>query len=361
MERVYNFSAGPSVLPLPVLEKAQKELVNYGDAGMSVMEMSHRSPAYEGVHYGAEALVRELMGVPDNYSVLFLQGGASTQFAMIPMNLMTGSGQADFVNTGAWSQKAIKEAEVYGKANVIASSKDSNFNFIPDIPAPSPEADYCYIVTNNTIFGTRIAPDRLPDCGKVPLVADMSSNILSEVYDVTKFGLVFAGAQKNMGIGGVTIVILRNDLAEKSFDCTPTMLKYQTHIPERSLYNTPPCYAIYITKLVLEWLKDLGGVPAMEQINKRKAAMLYDYLDDSDFYDATVARPQDRSIMNVTFLPRNPDMTKPFVAEAEAQGLVNLKGHRSVGGIRASIYNGMPVAGVEKLLKFMQDFAKRNR
>lgn len=360
MERVYNFSAGPSVLSLPVLEKAQKELVNYGDAGMSVMEMSHRSAVYEAIIEEAEALVREVMAVPDDYAVLFLQGGATTQFAMVPLNLMTGNGQADYIDTGSWTQKAIKEAARYGKVNVIASSKPENFNHIPEIPAVNPDADYCYMVSNNTIFGTRIAPDRLPETGGVPLVADMSSNILSEAYDVSKFGLIFAGAQKNMGIAGVTTVIIRNDLIGEAMDCTPTMLKYKTHADAKSLFNTPPCYAIYITKLVMEWLKGLGGIPAIQEINEHKAHLLYDYLDDTDFYQATVANPEDRSLMNVTFVPKNPDLTKPFVAEAEAQGLVNLKGHRSVGGIRASIYNGMPVEGVQALLAFMQDFAKRN-
>lgn len=361
MERVYNFSAGPSVLPLPVLERAQKELVAYGDAGMSVMEMSHRSPAYEDIHYAAEALVRELMGVPEGYSVLFLQGGASTQFAMVPLNLMTGSGRADYIDTGSWSAKAIKEAQRYGTVNVIATSKPENYNHIPDIPPVNPDADYCYIVTNNTIFGTRIAPDRLPQCGNVPLVADMSSNILSEVYDVGKFGLIFAGAQKNMGIAGVTIVIIRDDLIGDAIECAPTMLRYKTHMAERSLFNTPPCYAIYITKLVLEWVKEQGGVPGMQEINEYKAGLLYDYLDNTDFYRPTVANKKDRSLMNVTFVPADPELTKPFVAEAEAKGLVNLKGHRSVGGIRASIYNGMPVEGVKTLLAFMQDFEKRNR
>ena len=361
MERVYNFSAGPSVLPLPVLNKAQKELVNYGDAGMSVMEMSHRSPAYEDIHNTAEALVREVMGVPEGYSVLFLQGGASTQFAMIPLNLMTGSGQADYIETGSFSGKAIKEAKRYGTVNVIASSKDKTFNYIPDIPAVNPDSDYCYMVSNNTIYGTRFAPDRLPQTGDVPLVADMSSNILSEVYDVSKFGLIFAGAQKNMGIAGVTPVIIRNDLIGDAMACTPAMLQYKTQVENNSLYNTPPCFAIYITKLVLEWVKEQGGVAGIQKINEYKAGLLYDYLDDTDFYQPTVANPLDRSLMNVTFVPRNADHTKPFVAEAAAKGLVNLKGHRSVGGIRASIYNGMPVEGVKALLAFMQDFEARNQ
>ncbi len=246
------------------------------------------------------------------------------------------------------------------KVNVIATSKPENFNHIPAIPAVNPDADYCYMVSNNTIFGTRIAPNRLPRTGDVPLVADMSSNILSEVYDVSKFGLIFAGAQKNMGIAGVTTAIIRNDLIGDAMDIAPTMLKYKTHAEGKSLFNTPPCYAIYITKLVMEWLKSLGGIPAIQEINEYKAHLLYDYLDDTDFYQATVAKPEDRSLMNVTFVPVNPDLTKPFVAEAEAAGLVNLKGHRSVGGVRASIYNGMPVEGVQALLTFMQDFARRN-
>jgi len=361
MERVYNFSAGPSVLPLPVLEKAQKELVNYGDAGMSVMEMSHRSPAYDDIHNTAVALVQEVMGVPEGYSVMFLQGGASTQFAMIPLNLMTKYGSADYIDTGSWSTKAIKEAKRYGTVNVIASSKDETFNHIPEIPPVNPDADYCYMVSNNTIYGTRIAPDRLPQTGDVPLVADMSSNILSEVYDVGKFGLVFAGAQKNMGIAGVATVIIRDDLIGEAQECAPTMLRYSTHVEKNSLFNTPPCFSIYITKLVLEWVKEQGGVPGVQKINEYKAGLLYDYLDDTDFYQPTVANPKDRSLMNLTFVPKDPDLTKPFVTEAASKGMVNLKGHRSVGGIRASIYNGMPVEGVKTLLTFMQDFEARNK
>lgn len=361
MERVYNFSAGPSVLPLPVLEQARKELVNYGDAGMSVMEMSHRSPAYDDIHNTAVALVRELMGVPQGYSVLFLQGGASTQFAMIPLNLMIKNGRADYIDTGSWSTKAIKEAQRYGTVNVIASSKDKTFNYIPEIPPVNPDADYCYMVSNNTIYGTRIAPDRLPVSGDVPLVADMSSNILSEVYDVDRFGVIFAGAQKNMGIAGVATVIIRDDLIGDAMECAPTMLRYKTHVDKNSLFNTPPCFAIYITKLVLTWVKEQGGIPGIQKINEHKAGLLYDYLDDTDFYQPTVAKKEDRSLMNVTFVPKDPELTKLFVTEAAAKGLVNLKGHRSVGGIRASIYNGMPVEGVETLLAFMQDFEVRNR
>ncbi|MDZ7317224.1 MAG: 3-phosphoserine/phosphohydroxythreonine transaminase [candidate division KSB1 bacterium] len=360
MARVYNFSAGPAMLPEPVLKKAAEEMLDYKGTGMSVMEMSHRGKTYEAIHKEAEVLLRELMNIPDSYYVLFLQGGASTQFAAVPLNLLNGSGVADYVHTGAWSKKAISEVKKYGKANIVASSEDKNFSYIPDLdPAKfTPNADYFYIVTNNTIEGTRYT--KLPDTGNVPLVADMSSNILSEVVDVTKFGVIFAGAQKNIGPAGVTIVIVRKDLVGKARDITPTMLDWKPMAEESSLYNTPPCYAIYISKLVFEWLKGLGGVPAIQAINEEKAKILYDFLDQSDLFKSPVAK-KDRSIMNVPFLTGSDELDEKFIKEAAAEGLVTLKGHRSVGGMRASIYNAMPVEGVKKLVEFMKKFELANK
>jgi phosphoserine aminotransferase len=326
---------------------------------MSVMEMSHRSKAYDAIHKDAEALLRELMNIPDNYYVMFLQGGASMQFSAVPLNMLNGSGKADFVNTGAWSKKAISEAKRYGEANVIASSEDKTFSYIPELDKSTftPNADYFYIVSNNTIYGTRFTT--LPEVGEVPLVADMSSNILSEVYDVSKFGVIFAGAQKNIGPAGVTIVIVRKDLVGKAREITPVMLDWETQAEALSLYNTPPCYSIYIAKLVFEYLKENGGVPAMQARNEEKAALLYDYLDQSDLFKATVA-PKDRSLMNVPFVTGNEELEAKFVKEAAEIGLVTLKGHRSVGGMRASIYNAMPKAGVQKLVDFMKKFEVEN-
>ncbi len=360
MARVYNFSAGPAMLPEDVLQKAASEMVDYQGTGMSVMEMSHRSKAYDAIHKDAEALLRELMNIPDDYYVLFLQGGASMQFSAVPLNMLNGSGKADFVNTGAWSKKAISEAKRYGSANVVASSEDKTFSYIPDLDKSkfTPNADYFYIVTNNTIYGTRYTT--LPDVGAVPLVADMSSNILSEVYDISKFGVIFAGAQKNIGPAGVTIVIVRKDLVGHARDITPIMLDWKTQAEENSLYNTPPCYSIYIAKLVFEYLKANGGVPAMQAKNEEKAAILYDYLDQSDLFKATVA-PKDRSLMNVPFVTGNEELDAKFVKQAAEIGLVTLKGHRSVGGMRASIYNAMPKAGVEKLVEFMKKFEMENK
>ncbi len=348
MARVYNFSAGPSTLPEPVLRKAAAEMLDYQGSGQSVMEMSHRTPEYESIIYGAEALFHEICGIPDNYHVLFLQGGASLQFAMIPLNLLGEKKKADYVNTGMWSKKAIAEAKRYGKVNVVASSEDKNFTYIPKLTSNmfDPDASYVHITTNNTIFGTRYR--QIPETGNVPLVADMSSNILSEVYDIKKFGLVYAGAQKNIGPAGVTVVIIRNDLVGKALDFTPTMLNYKTYSDERSMFNTPPCYSIYIAKLVLEWLKEQGGVAAMQQINEKKAAILYEFLDNSKFYKGTVV-PEFRSLMNVPFVLPNESLDKEFLKQASANGLINLKGHRCVGGMRASIYNAMPEEGVKKL------------
>lgn len=355
MARVYNFSAGPSMLPEPVLSKAAQEMLDYKGSGQSVMEMSHRSPVYEEIIKEAEALMREVMGIPGNYHVLFLQGGASLQFAMIPLNLMGHKKKADFVNTGIWSKKAIAEAKRFGTARVVATSEDKNFNYIPrlDNAMFDPDASYAYITTNNTIFGTRFR--EIPDTGSVPLVADMSSNILSEVYDVKKFGLIFAGAQKNLGPAGVCLVIIRDDLAGKAMENTPTMLDYTTHIKEGSMFNTPPCYSIYIVKLVAEWLKQQGGVKAMQEINERKAAVLYDYLDNSKMFKATVV-PEFRSLMNIPFVSPSEDLDKEFIKKAEKAGFINLKGHRLAGGMRASIYNAMPEEGVAKLVEFMKKF-----
>lgn len=359
MNRVYNFSAGPAVLPEKVLEKAAKELVCYENTGMSVMEMSHRSPAYNNIITEAECLLRELMNIPDNYKVLFLQGGASTQFAMVPLNLFNKSKKADFVNTGVWSKKAIAEAKRYGDVNVVASSEEATFSFIPklDVSEFNKEADYFYITTNNTIYGTTYA--ELPDTGEVPLVADMSSNILSEEIDVSKFGIIFAGAQKNIGPAGVTVVIIREDLIGNEMDITPTMLKYKTHGDNNSMFNTPPTYSIYMCKLVFEWIKEIGGIKKLEKINKEKAAMLYDYLDSSKIFKGTADKAS-RSIMNVCFILPTEELNAKFIKEAGDEGFVNLKGHRSVGGMRASIYNAMPLDGVEKLIGFMKKFEESN-
>ena len=360
MKRVYNFSAGPSMLPLEVLEKAQKEFVCYGDTGMSVMEMSHRSKDFEQIIQHAEASLRELMHIPDNYKVLFLQGGGSTQFAMIPLNLMNKNNKADFVKTGQWAKKAIQEAERYGNVHVVASSEDATFNYIPELDPSTfdKDADYFYITLNNTIYGTRYTT--LPDTGNVPLVADASSNILSEEIDVSKFGLIFAGAQKNLGPAGVTVVIIREDLVGNAMDFTPTMLNYATHVKENSLYNTPPTYGIYFMGLVFDWVKEKGGVKAIQKINEEKAALLYDFLDRSNLFEGTVVK-KDRSLMNVPFVLPTEELNEKFIKEAKAAGFVNLKGHRTVGGMRASIYNAMPVEGVKALVAFMEEFEKNNQ
>ncbi len=361
MDRVYNFSAGPSAIAESVLVKAQKELVNYGDAGMSVMEMSHRSSSYQAIIDETERLLREILNIPDDYYVLFLQGGASSQFAMIPMNLANGSGIVDTVITGQWATKAYQEASKYAKqVNVLGSSKDKTFSYIPklDKAAFNPNADYFYICQNNTIYGTRFAKN--PETGNVPLVSDMSSCILSEEINVKDYGLIFAGAQKNMGPAGLTVVIVKKDLVGKAQDITPTMFNYQIHAENGSMFNTPPTFAIYMCKLVLEWLRDeIGGLKAMEEINHKKAAIMYNYLDESKMFKPTVMG-EDRSYMNIPFVTGNEDLDKAFVKAASAAGFVNLKGHRSVGGMRASIYNAMPVEGVEKLVKFMKDFEKNN-
>lgn len=358
MSRVYNFSAGPSMLPLEVLEKAAAEMTEYGASGMSVMEMSHRSKDYDEIIKGAEALVRELMNVPDNYKVLFLQGGGSSQFAMVPMNLGNKNKKCDIVITGQWAKKAASEAERYITVNKVASSADKTFSYIPKLNKKdfSSDADYFYICYNNTIYGTRWK--ELPETS-TPLVADISSCIMSEVIDVSKFGLLFAGAQKNLGPAGVTLVIVREDLLGNAMDITPTMFDYKIHADNDSLYNTPPTYGIYMLKLVLEWIKEHGGVAALQELNEKKAAILYDYLDSSKMFKGTVVK-EDRSLMNIPFVTGDADLDAKFVAEAKKAGFVNLKGHRSVGGMRASIYNAMPIEGVEKLVEFMKKFEAEN-
>ena len=359
MNRVFNFSAGPSMLPLPVLEKAASELVCYGDSGMSVMEMSHRSPVYEAIIADAQAKLRTLMNIPDNYKVLFLQGGASTQFASVPLNLLNGSGKADYIVSGQFSKKAFDEAQKYGDVKAIASSKDKNFTYIPQITREDirPDADYVHVCFNNTIYGTKF--NYIPDTGDIPLVADMSSCIISEPVDVSKFGVIYAGAQKNMAPAGLTVVIVREDLLGKARPETPVMLDWKTMADNDSMYNTPPCYAIYMAKLVYEWILDMGGLDAMKEYNVKKAAILYDYLDNQNYYIAPVEKDY-RSMMNVTFVTGDEALDKKFAKEADAAGIKNIKGHRSVGGMRASIYNAMPIEGVEALVKFMDDFAKNN-
>jgi phosphoserine aminotransferase len=362
MERVFNFSAGPAAMPLEVLEKAASEMTNFDGAGLSVMEMSHRSAAYADIHAETKATFKELMNVPDNYEILFLQGGASTQFAMVPLNLFSKSKSCDMLITGAWATKAEKEASRYGTVNVLGSSKEDTYTYIPkpDASTYNKDADYFYICVNNTIYGTRFTPDTLPETGDVPLVGDMSSNILSEVYDVNKFGIIFAGAQKNMGPSGMTAVIIRKDLVGNAMDITPTMLNYQTHVDKDSMFNTPPCYSTYMCGLVYKWVKENGGVAAMEAINKEKAGLLYNFIDNSSLFKGTAA-VEDRSLMNIPFVTDSDEINAKFIKEAASEGLMTLKGHRSVGGMRASIYNAMPLEGVQKLVKFMEKFELENK
>ncbi|OJU11160.1 MAG: phosphoserine transaminase [Clostridiales bacterium 43-6] len=360
MSRVINFSAGPSVLPESVLKIAAAEMLDCNGSGQSAMEMSHRSKEYEAIIFGAMDLLRELMNIPSNYKILFLQGGASSQFAMLPLNLMNKNKKADFVITGQWATKAYQEASRYGEAVSIASSKDKTFSYIPELDPStfSKDADYFHICLNNTIYGTRFT--KLPETGDIPLIADLSSCILSEPLDVSKFGVIYAGAQKNMAPAGLTVVIIREDLIGHARDLTPTMFDYKTHADNDSMYNTPPCYSIYMLKLVLEWLKnDIGGLDAMKVQNEKKAGLLYDYLDTSAMFKGTVEK-KDRSLMNVPFITGNDELDAKFVKEAKAAGFVNLKGHRSVGGMRASIYNAMPVEGVAKLVTFMKAFENAN-
>ena len=359
MARIYNFSAGPSMLPEEVLKTAAAEMLEYGATGQSVMEMSHRSKEYQAIIDEAEADLREIMNIPENYKVLFLQGGASTQFAMVPMNLMTKNGKADYIVTGQWAKKAYKEAARYGAARVIASSEDKTFSYIPEVTPDmvDPEADYVHICMNNTIYGTKW--QSLPETGNVPLVADISSCILSEPIDVSRFGVLYAGAQKNVAPAGLTIVIIREDLIGNAMDITPTMLNYATHAENGSMFNTPPCYTIYIAGLVFKWIKSLGGLEEMKKINVEKAKLIYDFLDSSKLFKGTVV-PEARSLMNIPFVTGDAELDAKFVAEAKKAGFVNLKGHRSVGGMRASVYNAMPVEGARALVEFMKKFEEEN-
>ncbi len=357
--RIFNFSAGPSMLPETVLAKAASEMLDYQNSGQSVMEMSHRSKVYDKIIKDCESLLREVMNIPDNYKVLFLQGGASSQFAMIPLNLMKNK-KADYVISGQFSGKAWEEAARFGDCKVVATSKGENFSCIPALDKDNftKDADYFHICFNNTIYGTKFA--EIPDTGAVPLVADVSSCILSEPIDVSKFGVLYAGAQKNMAPAGLTVVIIREDLICEPVENTPTMFSYKTHVTNDSMYNTPPTYAIYMCKLVLEWIKnDIGGLLKMKEHNEKKCNLLYDFLDNSKLFRGC-AKKENRSLMNVTFVTGNEELDNKFVKEATASGFENLKGHRSVGGMRASIYNAMPIEGVEKLILFMKKFEEEN-
>ncbi len=358
MSRVYNFSAGPAMLPTEVIEKAASEMSDYKGTGMSVMEMSHRSKEFVSIAEKAEADLREILNIPDNYKVLFLQGGASSQFAMVPMNLLRGKKTADYINTGYWSKKAIAEAKRFCDVNIAATSEDTNFTTIPprDTWSLNPEAAYVHYTPNETIGGVEF--HEIPDVGDVPLVADMSSTILSRPIDVSRFGLIYAGAQKNIGPAGITIVIVREDLIGETITNTPTMFDYATHANANSMYNTPPTYSWYIAGLVFEWIKQKGGLEKIAEINRRKAEKLYSYIDSSDFYNNPVD-PACRSLMNIPFRLANPELDSKFLELAKKAGLVNLKGHRSVGGMRASIYNAMPEEGVDALINFMKDFEEK--
>lgn len=356
--RVFNFSAGPAILPEEVLKKASSELLEYKDSGQSVMEMSHRSKEYGEIISEVESRFRKTLSIPENYKVLFLQGGASLQFAMIPLNLKK-NGKADFVITGQWANKAFSESKKFLEARAVASSKDKTYNYIPELNSADfdKDADFFHICANNTIYGTKFT--NFPETGNVPLIADFSSSILSEPVDVSKFGMIYAGAQKNMGPAGLTVVIIREDLVREMGDDVPTMLAYKTHADNDSMYNTPPTYAIYVLGLVLEWIENNGGLSAMKVHNEKKASTLYDFLDSSKMFKATV-EGEARSLMNVPFITGNDELDKKFITEAKKAGFINLKGHRSVGGMRASIYNAMPIEGVEKLVEFMKKFEKEN-
>ncbi len=357
MNRVYNFSSGPAQLPLDVLVKAQAEMLDFNGTGMSVMEMSHRSAAYKGVIEGAEKNLRALYNISDEYEVLFLQGGASLQFSMVPMNLKK-TGTADFIDSGYWSQKAIKEAKKYIDVRTVCSTKEENFNSLPVFDGIDFQGDYVYMTSNNTIYGTEFK--RYPKTGNIPLVADMSSDILSRKLDVNDFGIIFAGAQKNIGPSGLCVVIIRKDLIGNACDNIPIMLDYKTHSENGSMYNTPPTYGIYVAGLVFEWMLAQGGVEAFEAINKEKAALVYDLIDNSSFYSNTIPA-EDRSLMNIVFKTANEDLDKKFAKDAAAKGLISLGGHRAVGGLRASIYNAMPIEGVKALVEFMKEFELANK
>lgn len=359
-ERVYNFSAGPSMLPLEVMELAAEQLTNYNGCGMSVMEMSHRSKEFEEILHSAESNLREIMHIPDNYKVLFLQGGATLQFSMVPINLLRSSKKADYIVTGAWAKKAAEEAEKFGEIRVVASSEESNFTYIPEVKREdfTTDADYVHITLNNTIYGTRYP--YLPDTGNIPLVGDLSSCILSDEVDVSKFGLIYAGAQKNIGPAGVVIVIIREDLIGFAPKNTPVYLDYAIHAKNDSMYNTPPTFGIYMAGEVFKHIRESGGVSALEAINREKARKLYDYIDGSSLYGCPIA-VKDRSLMNVVFVTGDEALDKKFTSEAKAAGLHNLGGHRSIGGMRASIYNAMPMKGVDALIAFMKKFEAENR
>ncbi len=358
--RIYNFNPGPATLPLPALEKAQKEFLDYHGIGMSIAEISHRSKEFDAILEDAKNLFHDIMEIPENFKVLFLQGGASLQFAMVPMNLLAAGRSADYVVTGSWAKKALKEAEIIGKVNIAASTESDGFLRMPkpDELKLDPNASYVHITSNETISGTQWPA--LPDTGQVPMVADMSSDILSRKIDVEQFGLIYAGAQKNLGPAGVTIVIIRDDLLEKCSDSLPTLLSYKTHVSKNSLYNTPPVFAIYMVKLVLDWVKAEGGMGKIEKKNEEKASLIYGILDKYPDYYKSAADKESRSIMNVTLRMSSEDLEKKFIAEAASAGFHGLKGHRSVGGIRVSMYNAMPLEGIEKLVDFMEEFRKKN-
>lgn len=359
MNRAHNFSAGPAVLPVEVLQETSQAVLEYNNLGMSIMEMSHRSAEYDAVFVEAQKDGLEILGLsPEEYAVLFLGGGASLQFLMIPMNFLKN--KADYVSTGYWSKKAIKEAQWVGNTNIVASSEDKNFNYIPKNITFSPDADYVHITTNNTIYGTRW--NVMPDTGDIPLMADMSSDFMSRQLDYSKFSLIYAGAQKNIGPAGVTMVVIKKSLLERQKENVPTMLNYKIHVDANSMYNTPPCVNVYVVGRVFKWIKRMGGLPAIEEMNMKKAALLYDYIDaNSEFYKGTVANKEDRSIMNVTWNLPTPELEQKFVKQArERYNMTNLKGHRSIGGIRASIYNACPIETVQALVKFMEEFKKEN-
>ena len=359
MSRVYNFSAGPSMLPLTVLEKARDEMLDYEGSGQSVCEMSHRSKVFDKIIKDAEALFREIMNIPDNYKVLFLQGGATTQFAAIPLNFMNKNRKADFIVTGVWGKKAYQEAQKYGDARKVASSEDKTFTYIPKLTREDfdPEADYVYYCMNNTIYGTKFP--YIPDVGDIPLIADISSCFLSEPIDVTKFAMLYGGAQKNIAPAGLTVCIIREDMLGNARDITPTMLNYKIMADADSLYNTPPCFTIYMCKLVLDWIKEQGGLEAIKANNIKKANLLYDYFDSSKMFK-NIVNKEDRSLMNIPFVTGNEELDKKFIKESTEAGFINLKGHRTTGGMRASVYNAMPIEGVEKLVEFMKAFEKAN-
>jgi phosphoserine aminotransferase len=356
-ERVYNFNPGPATLPLPVLEKMQAELTDYMDTGMSILETSHRSPEFKELYAKTKALVRQVAGLSDDYHILFTGGGASLQFAMIPLNFLQDGKSADYINTGTWSKKAIKEAQIVGNVNVAGSSDDKNFSYLPTDLKLSDDACYLHVTSNNTIVGTQW--HQFPD-SKAPLICDMSSDIFSRTLPFEKFSMIYAGAQKNLGAAGVTLIILHKDLAAQAKSGLSTMLSYGTHIEKDSMFNTPPCFAIYIVKLVLEWIRDQGGLKAVEKVNDQKQKLLYDTIDSSDGYYKGTTTKDSRSWMNATLRMRDEDIEKKFIAEAKSIGLHGLKGHRSVGGVRVSMYNAMPLAGIEKLVGFMADFRKAN-